>query len=50
MTWGSICLFLIFLSASWVFALLLVNVYGIDSAILGWVYMVATIILVRTIN
>lgn len=44
--WGSVCLFVIFLAASWVFALLLVNVYGIDSGIVGWVFMVASILLV----
>lgn len=43
--WGSVCLFMIFLAASWVFALLLVNVYGIDSDVVGWVFMVAGILL-----
>lgn len=37
---------MIFLAASWVFALLLVNVYGIDSDVVGWVFMVAGILLV----
>lgn len=45
--WASVCIFLFFLAAIWVFALLLVNVFGIDSNILGWVFMVASITLVK---
>ena len=45
--WASILISVTFLAAAWVFALLLVNVYGLDSSVLGWIFMAASIILVK---
>lgn len=44
--WLSNTLFILLLSSSWVFAMLYVNVYALDSVILGWVFMACSTCLV----
>ena len=44
--WFGELLLLALLSLTWVFSVLLVNVYGLDSVITGWIFMGACIALV----
>lgn len=48
--WLGLLTLLALLSLTWIFALLLVNVYGIDSTIAGWIFMGACIALVRNMH
>ena len=45
--WFGLLLLLLLLGLAWVFAVLLVNVYGIDSVVTGWIFMAACIALVK---
>ena len=47
--WCSNTLFIILLSFSWVFAMLYVNVYALDSVVLGWMFMACSTCLVSCV-